>query len=702
MIEKLALDKAPVATGGLVYDRLALDRASVRSYDEFGRLHVKLANISKANVCPYYGREIPGADALGLQPDTIYQLLRCPEELAKAAATANNIPLLDVHLPTSAEEPQKENIVGSTGTDAAFAAPYLRNSLVVWSEDGIADVEAETKRELSCGYRYRPDMTPGVHDGVPYDGVMRDIVFNHVAIVEEGRAGSDVVIGDAAMPKTGGSLVGDAGFNESDHPRANNGQFGSGGGGESGSSGKSGNKGKSTYKTTEAAESMGANYAKNGLNKEDADRHAASLKTKGESSENISAFMKGFKEADGSGQKSTGPLKGRGALFHGGEVGSTPGVGEHKNGQFGSGGGGGSGSSGGSSSGGEKPTQGPGHYKDTKFEDDHHRWGPGPEVKKGDRTTSEWDGSKWSHVDPSSTPKGPRSVEEWNGTGWERVKGKDQAQDHNPENRKKIKTQALSSRKALMVQGALAAFLAPKLAADAQIDIGPALLGVDAKNYGSKKAAILARIQRLAKGKLAADADLGEVAELLEQLEDVHQAGEDCMEAKDESEEDEDDAAKDESEEDDKKENPFGKDSDEDDDKEDDSAKDEDPKEETVTKEAMDAAIGRAVRKARSETIASLNAIQAAKNAVRPHIGEITGDVKSANEVYRMCLDAAIDAGATINLEGVSPSAYPALVSMLPVPGAETKRTQRPLALDASAAKGFGERFPGAARIRQL
>lgn len=265
-----------------------------------------------------------------------------------------------------------------------------------------------------------------------------------------------------------------------------------------------------------------------------------------------------------------------------------------------------------------------------------------------------------------------------------------------------IKTQALSSRKALMVQGALAAFLAPKLAADAQIDIGPALLGVDAKNYGSKKAAILARIQRLAKGKLAADADLGEVAELLEQLEDVHQAGEDCMEAKDESEEDEDDAAKDESEEDDKKENPFGKDSDEDDDKEDDSAKDEDPKEETVTKEAMDAAIGRAVRKARSETIASLNAIQAAKNAVRPHIGEITGDVKSANEVYRMCLDAAIDAGATINLEGVSPSAYPALVSMLPVPGAETKRTQRPLALDASAAKGFGERFPGAARIRQL
>lgn len=40
-------------------------------------------------------------------------------------------------------------------------------------------------------------MTPGVHEGQPYDGVMRDIVGNHVALVIEGRAGSDVVVGDS-------------------------------------------------------------------------------------------------------------------------------------------------------------------------------------------------------------------------------------------------------------------------------------------------------------------------------------------------------------------------------------------------------------------------------------------------------------------------------------------------------------------------
>jgi hypothetical protein len=32
----------------------------------------------------------------------------------------------------------------------------------------------------------------------PYDGVMRDIKFNHVALVPEGRVGSDVAVADGA------------------------------------------------------------------------------------------------------------------------------------------------------------------------------------------------------------------------------------------------------------------------------------------------------------------------------------------------------------------------------------------------------------------------------------------------------------------------------------------------------------------------
>lgn len=189
--------RAAYANGYAGDSALAFDRATVRSFDKDGRLHIEVTPISKANICPYYGREIPNSKALGLQPDKVYYLLRDPKELAKAANTFNNIPLLNEHIPVTAADPQKMAVVGSTGTDAEFDGTYLKNSLVVWDADSIAGIETDEKKELSSAYRYVADMTPGVHEGQPYDGVMRDIVGNHVALVIEGRAGSDVVVGDS-------------------------------------------------------------------------------------------------------------------------------------------------------------------------------------------------------------------------------------------------------------------------------------------------------------------------------------------------------------------------------------------------------------------------------------------------------------------------------------------------------------------------
>ncbi|MGX5099877.1 DUF2213 domain-containing protein [Enterobacter cloacae] len=191
------VERAAYANGYAGDSALAFDRATVRSFDKDGRLHIELTPISKANICPYYGREIPNSKALGLQPDKVYYLLRDPKELAKAANTFNNIPLLNEHIPVTAADPQKMAVVGSTGTDAEFDGTYLKNSLVVWDADSIAGIETDEKKELSSAYRYVADMTPGVHEGQPYDGVMRDIVGNHVALVIEGRAGSDVVVGDS-------------------------------------------------------------------------------------------------------------------------------------------------------------------------------------------------------------------------------------------------------------------------------------------------------------------------------------------------------------------------------------------------------------------------------------------------------------------------------------------------------------------------
>ena len=184
-------------------DFLAYDKDTVRRLDEDGRLHVSTTNISKSAINPYYGREIPDYQALGLDANTVYQLFRDPEELKKAASTFNNIPLLSKHIPVSAQDHQPDSVVGSTGTDAQFDGTYLKNSLVIWAADAITGIDNNEQRELSCAYRYRADMTPGDYQGTHYDGVMRDIRGNHVALVAVGRAGRDVIVGDAKMDEEG-------------------------------------------------------------------------------------------------------------------------------------------------------------------------------------------------------------------------------------------------------------------------------------------------------------------------------------------------------------------------------------------------------------------------------------------------------------------------------------------------------------------
>lgn len=185
--------------GTAAQDSVAIDLKSARSYDGEGRLHIVRTPISKANVCEYYGHEIPEFQKLGLDPQKRYRLLRDPEELAKAAPTFNGVQLMIRHVPVNADDHQPDQAVGSLGTHAEFQAPYLFNSLAVWARDAIDGIEDETRKQLSASYRYDADMTRGTYKGEAYDGVMRNIRANHVALVPEGRAGSDVAVADAAL-----------------------------------------------------------------------------------------------------------------------------------------------------------------------------------------------------------------------------------------------------------------------------------------------------------------------------------------------------------------------------------------------------------------------------------------------------------------------------------------------------------------------
>lgn len=75
------------------------------------------------------------------------------------------------------------------------------------------------------------------------------------------------------------------------------------------------------------------------------------------------------------------------------------------------------------------------------------------------------------------------------------------------------------SRQAAIAIGVLSSAIRPKLAADAKLNLRPIFAGVTAKNFTERKPAILADLTKSLKGKLANDATIGEVAELLDMIE---------------------------------------------------------------------------------------------------------------------------------------------------------------------------------------
>lgn len=185
-----------------MFETLTFDARSVRSTDRNGNMHVAFSHITKAQVRPYRGNEIPNWRDLGLDPTKIYKGYCPPEELSKkeTVESTNGIPIQLNHHADYADDPKKDTRIGSTGDQGKWNPPYLDNSLHFQDEDAIKRIKDGSMRELSLSYRYTPDFTAGTTpDGEAYDFVMRDITANHVALVEKGRAGRDVLVEDKEL-----------------------------------------------------------------------------------------------------------------------------------------------------------------------------------------------------------------------------------------------------------------------------------------------------------------------------------------------------------------------------------------------------------------------------------------------------------------------------------------------------------------------
>lgn len=121
---------------------------------------------------------------------------RPPEEVFDAAslATLPNAPLCNEHPTNPVDTDNFQRLsVGHVENGSVHQADGKVAARLIFQHKGtIADIQSGRKRELSCGYQCDVDETPGVAEEGRYDRIQRNIRYNHVALVEAGRAGPDV------------------------------------------------------------------------------------------------------------------------------------------------------------------------------------------------------------------------------------------------------------------------------------------------------------------------------------------------------------------------------------------------------------------------------------------------------------------------------------------------------------------------------
>lgn len=165
-----------------------------RTIDGNGWMQVIGNPITKAGIFPYLGSEI-GAP----EPDRVYRVYRPAEELQRPETldSFKLLPFIDDHTPLGSKGVPAEQvgIQGVIGEQVYYDHPYVRANIKVLSNAALAQIGAG-RIELSPGYSARYEFTPGIIDGEAYDAIQRDILGNHLALVDEGRTGPDVAMQD--------------------------------------------------------------------------------------------------------------------------------------------------------------------------------------------------------------------------------------------------------------------------------------------------------------------------------------------------------------------------------------------------------------------------------------------------------------------------------------------------------------------------
>lgn len=162
------------------------DRSLINDYAETpeGYLTVRVP-ITRPGVFPYQRTD-----------GTVQMEAKLPDEIFsdRTMFSARSKPVTDEHPnePVTLDNYQTY-AKGMSHTDAHVEDLKLYVSMTITDKDLIQKVY-DGKRDISIGFMSDVVAEAGTYNGQPYDYVQRNIEINHIAIVEQGRAGPEVAI----------------------------------------------------------------------------------------------------------------------------------------------------------------------------------------------------------------------------------------------------------------------------------------------------------------------------------------------------------------------------------------------------------------------------------------------------------------------------------------------------------------------------
>lgn len=165
-------------------------KSSAREKDANGYLIIKNNPIAKAGVFDYLESEVKQDGS----QEKIVKVLRSFEDLEAKKDKFAKMPIVFGHQWVGE---QTDLVAGAIGGEVTANYPYLYADLIIYSQELIKAIEDNAIVELSPAYDLNLINQGGIYNGESYE-LQQDLLnVNHLAVVREGRSGSDLRVLDS-------------------------------------------------------------------------------------------------------------------------------------------------------------------------------------------------------------------------------------------------------------------------------------------------------------------------------------------------------------------------------------------------------------------------------------------------------------------------------------------------------------------------